>query len=186
MKKLLGVSLALFVFAFFSTPTIGYAQDSLAPDARPFTHAESLLVDSMFSDLGIVMPDSVPRTRFFGNLCSKFLYNNGASDTARIYFDLCRRGDVSDSVRIVRARLIDVRPGRLRRVLLVIVVTSETLSPGSEFRSRCEIWYDEGFRRPQDRSAGEPSGTFGHFFESSCHATAREFDDRIDSLMHQP
>ncbi|GEM_PF-4908890 len=173
MKSLYRVAL---VSIFLCCSLRAYAQDSSQNRSRPFNPVESALVDSMRQDVGVVMPDSVLRSSVFGNQCQQsYLYRLSESSPPAVYSDVCVRRISSDSGEI-RLRYIDVRPGKPRITLVVVMIFQARQD--SVVNKTCKIWLDEGFAAEL-----EPNGVFRSQTETVCGENRNRIIDLLNAIL---
>ena len=158
------------------------AQDSTEGRSRLLTPAEVALADSLWNDVGVVMPESVPPTTFFraGTCSPPAMFSKLALDSPVYYWDKCVR-KISSTQVVGRMRYIDLRTGPPRKTMLAIVVFAERR--GDQINMRCDFWFDQGFVR-REASTGE----FGRVTAEGdeCIEIGRRFDQLLNDLLSSP
>lgn len=173
IRNLLVAGVAVFLLVLPHSRAI--AQDSTRAGGRSLTHEEELVVDSIRRDIGTVSMEGIPPTPTFGNGCNITMFGvdrNGL--VRRIVYETCFTVLASGDS-LGRIRSFDVRPGRTRRELFVVVISQRN------FVGICEVYVDRGFRE-----GGDPSGELVHYRERVCGETKAELTDLIRSFMNRP
>lgn len=170
--RLLVVLIACIMPFFFSINSLN-AQDSAGVGARPLSPEESMIADSIFRDIGTAVIEGVPPTSLFGNRCEITFMNNTVDGPRKLAYDICLAE--SREGRLGRIRFFDVRQGRPRRELFVVVIRER------DNTRACEIHIDRGFSRGED-----PNGELFYYRERLCGETRPEINGLILQFMNRP